>query len=223
MAGQRVYHGITATVLLVESPKLSSVEVVMTEVEHREVPELVVAAASGDRSAWNEIVERFNPLLIATAHRYRLAEHDVADVVQTVWMHLLEHIGELREPAALPGWLASTARHECVRLLARRGRQRPCDPQIPFERDQVAPDIAVEVAEDLEHLSRQQAVLAGFAELPDSDRRLLLLLVADPPMTYAEISARLHIPIGSIGPTRGRALKRLRATAAVSQLVDSEK
>jgi RNA polymerase sigma factor (sigma-70 family) len=195
----------------------------MSEAERPTVAELVTAAAGSSRAAWNEIVERFNPLLIATAHRYRLAEHDVADVAQTVWLHLIEHLGELREPAALPGWLVSTTRHECARLLSRGARQRPYDPQIPFERDQVTPDIAGDVAEDLERLSRQEAFLAGFAELSDSDRRLLVLLVADPPLTYAEISERLQIPIGSIGPTRGRALKRLRATAAVSRLVDSDK
>lgn len=195
----------------------------MNEAERPGVAQLVTAAAGGSRTAWNEIVERFNPLLIATAHRYRLAEHDVADVVQTVWMHLIEHLGELREPAALPGWLASTTRHECARLLSRRGRQRPYDPMIPFEGDQVTPDIAGDVAEDLERHSRQDAILAGFAELSDSDRRLLTLLVADPPLTYVEISERLQIPIGSIGPTRGRALKRLRATAPVSRLVDSDK
>lgn len=192
------------------------------DVGSRGVAELVAAAAGGSRAAWNEIVERFNPLLIATAHRYRLASHDIADVAQTVWMHLIEHLGDLREPAALPGWLVSTTRHECTRLLSRGARQRPYDPLKPIQGDQVTPDIAGDVAEDLDRLGRQEAVLAGFAELPDSDRRLLVLLVADPPLSYAEISKRLQIPIGSIGPTRGRALKRLRQTAAVSRLVDSD-
>lgn len=194
----------------------------MSEPDQPTVALLVTAAVSGDRAAWNTIVERFTPLLIATAHRFRLGEADVADVVQTVWLHLIEHLGELREPAALPGWLVSTMRHECLRLLRRNARQRPCDPQTGFETGQADPDVATEVTEDLDRLTRQQAVLAGFAELSDSDRDLLSLLVADPPLTYAEISARLHIPIGSIGPTRGRALRRLRATASVSQLVDSD-
>lgn len=192
------------------------------EIVRPEVAELVVAAAGGSRTAWNEIVERFNSLLIVTARRYRLTEQDIADVVQTVWMHLIEHVADLREPAALPGWLVSTTRHECARLLSRGARQRPYDPQRPFEGDQVTPDIAGDVAEDLDRLSRQEAVLAGFGDLPDSDRRLLVLLVADPPVSYAEISKRLGIPIGSIGPTRGRALKKLRETAAVTRLVESD-
>lgn len=187
-----------------------------------DVAALVLAATDGDHAAWNAIVERFTPLLIATAYRYRLGDHDTADVVQTVWMHLLQHLSDLREPAALPGWLVSTTRHECVRTIGRKERQRPYDPQTSFDVQPAAPDIATEVSEELDRTDRQQAVLAGFAELSDSDRRLLSLLVADPPLTYAEISARLDIPIGSIGPTRGRALKRLRATAAVSQLVDSD-
>lgn len=195
----------------------------MSETERPGVAQLVTAAAGGSRAAWDEIVVRFTPLLIATAHRFRLPDHDVADVAQTVWLHLVEHLGELREPAALPGWLVSTTRHECSRYLGRQARQRPYDPLVSFQADQVTPDLAGEVVEDLHRSDRQEAVLAGFAELSDSDRRLLVLLVADPPLSYAEISERLQIPIGSIGPTRGRALKRLRATAPVSRLVDSDK
>lgn len=188
---------------------------------------LVSAAASEDRAAWNEIVDRFTPLLLATARKFRLSDHEVADVVQTVWLHLVEHLKDLREPAALPGWLTSTTRHECLRVIGRNDRQRPRDPHGTFENRAfdnglTSPDIATDVADELDRRSRQQAMLAGFAELPDSDRRLLRLLLSDPPLTYAQISAQLNIPIGSIGPTRGRALDRLRATAAVSQLVDSD-
>lgn len=187
------------------------------------VTDLVAAARRGDRGAWDQIVERFTRLVVATARRYRLGDHDIADVAQTVWLQLVQHLAELREPEALPGWLAATTRHECVRVIALKSRHRSFDPlgSAIADRD-TTPDIAVGVAADLEHLDRQQAVLAGFAELHESDRRLLTLLTADPPLSYAHISQQLNIPIGSIGPTRGRALKRLRATAAVSQLVDSD-
>ena len=87
----------------------------------------------------------------------------------------------------------------------------------------MTPDIAGDVAEALEWFTRQQAILAGFAELPDSHRRLLPLLYRGSSAHDPEIGERLQIPIGSIGPTRGRALKRLRATAPVSRLVDSDK
>lgn len=183
---------------------------------------LVSAAASGERTAWDQIVERFTPLLLATARKYRLSDHEVADVVQTVWLHLVEHLTDIREPAALPGWLTSTTRHESLRMIGRNDRQRPRDPHSAFDSGLATPDIAAKVTEDIDRQNRQQAMLAGFAELSDSDRQLLLLLISDPPLTYAQISAQLNIPIGSIGPTRGRALDRLRATAAVSQLVDSD-
>lgn len=194
----------------------------MSEVEGPTVAQLVVAAAGGDRAAWNEIVERFTPLVLATARRYRLADHDAADVAQTVWLRLIEHLGGLREPAALPGWLVSTTRHECVRSTARRNRMGLFDPLTAVAPSDETIDVAADVADGIDRSSRHQAMLAGFAELSASDRALLQLLINDPPFTYAEISVRLHIPIGSIGPTRGRALERLRATVAVSQLVDSE-
>jgi RNA polymerase sigma factor (sigma-70 family) len=195
----------------------------LNEPEGPTLTELVTAAINDDRQAWNQLVERFTSLVIGTARRYRLPEHDIADVAQTVWLHLVEHLADLREPDALPGWLASTTRNECVRSIGRKARQRPFDPQGSFEADHVStPDIAADVAEDVDRFSRQQAMLAGFAELSDSDRQLLTLLVADPPLSYAQISQQLNMPIGSIGPNRGRALKRLRATAPVSRLVDSE-
>jgi RNA polymerase sigma factor (sigma-70 family) len=195
----------------------------LNESEVPTLTELVTAALDDDRQAWDQLVERFTSLVIGTARRYRLPEHDVADVAQTVWLHLVEHLGDLREPEALPGWLASTTRHECVRSFGRKSRQRPFDPQSSVEADQVTtPDIAVDVTDEVDRFNRQQAMLAGFAELSDADRRLLTLLVADPPLSYAQISEQLNMPVGSIGPNRGRALKRLRATAPVSRLVDSE-
>ena len=185
------------------------------------VAELVTAAQNKDRGAWNQIVDRFSGLVIATARRYRLPEHDVADVAQTVWLHLVEHLTDLREPAALPGWLVSTTRHECVRTLGRQAKQRPLDPQLVSERTTTG-DFAVDVTDNLDRLTKHQAMLAGLAELSDADRQLLSLLVTDPPMSYAQISQLLGIPIGSIGPTRGRALQRLRATTPVSRLVDRD-
>lgn len=195
----------------------------MTKSEGPTLTDLVTAAINDDHHAWNQLVERFTSLVIGTARRYRLPEHDIADVAQTVWLHLVEHLGDLREPDALPGWLASTTRHECVRSLGRKSKQRPFDPQNSYEADHVTtPDIAIDVADDVDHFNRQQAILAGLAELSDADRRLLTLLVADPPLSYAQISQQLNMPIGSIGPNRGRALKRLRATAPVSRLVDDD-
>lgn len=176
---------------------------------------LVPAAREGDQSAWNAIVDRFLPLVGAIIRRHRLSEADGDDVSQTVWLRLVEHLGALREPDALPGWIRTTTRNECLRVLAARSRTRPVDPQDSGGLDAVAGDVA-----DAELLAaeRRQALREALAELPAGRRELLLLLLTDPPLAYDEISARLGIPIGSIGPTRARALEQLRRTRALRGL-----
>ena len=195
----------------------------MPESEEPTVTQLVTAAAARDRAAWNQLVDRFTSLVISTARRYRLGEHDVADVAQTVWLQLVEHLGELREPEALPGWLASTTRHECVRLIERKSRQRPYDPLASAPADQArTPDIALDVADGLDQLepaagrARRASGAAGIrsSAAHAARRGSASELRRDQPA--AEHPYRQH------RPTRGRALKRLRATASVSQLVDSD-
>lgn len=177
--------------------------------------DLVSAAQEGDQHAWNAIVERFLPLVGAIARQHRLSEADGDDVSQTVWLRLVEHLGTLREPAALPGWIRTTTRNECLRVIAVRGRTRPADPQGDRVLDGVVDDVA---GDDLVAVERRQALREALAELPAARRELLLLLMADPPVGYAEISERLGIPIGSIGPTRARAFEQLRRTHALRDL-----
>lgn len=177
--------------------------------------DLVSAAQEGDQHAWNAIVERFLPLVGAIARQHRLSEADGDDVSQTVWLRLVEHLGNLREPAALPGWIRTTTRNECLRVIAVRGRTRPADPQEDRVLDGVVDDVA---SDDLVAVERRQALREALAELPAARRDLLLLLMADPPVGYAEISERLGIPIGSIGPTRARAFEQLRRTQALRDL-----
>ncbi|GAA1514480.1 RNA polymerase sigma factor [Nocardioides humi] len=176
---------------------------------------LVPAARDGDQHAWDTIVDRFLPLVDAIVRGHRLSEADGDDVSQTVWLRLVEHLGDLREPAALPGWIRTTTRNECLRLLAARGRVRPVDPQEPTGLDAVSEDVA---AADLLAAERRQLLREALTELPEARRELLLLLLADPPVGYEEISRRLKIPIGSIGPTRARALDQLRRTRALRGL-----
>lgn len=180
--------------------------------------ELVRAAREGDQSAWDAIVERFLPLVDAIVRRHRLSEADGDDVSQTVWLRLVEHLGDLREPAALPGWIRTTARNECLRAIAAHGRVRPVDPQ---DSAGLGGLDAVEVDVSDERLlvaERRQLLREALAELPAGRRELLLLLLADPPVGYEAISERLGIPIGSIGPTRARALEQLRRTRALQGL-----
>jgi RNA polymerase sigma factor (sigma-70 family) len=186
------------------------------------VPDLVRGARDGEQSAWNELVERYTPLVLSVVRGYRLQGSDTDDVVQTLWLRLVEHLGDIREPLALPGWIVTTARHECLRTLRLRQRTQPFDPLATTRASEMA-EIGVDgrptdvdvVLEDLTQASRHEALLRAFAALSDSQRELLLLLMTDPPTAYAEISRRLGIPVGSIGPTRKRALQRLREHPAV--------
>lgn len=173
---------------------------------------LVKASVAGDEDAWHELVRRHVRLVAAVTRHYRLSTSDAQDVTQTVWLRLVEHLAEIREPAALPGWIVTTARHECLRLLRSGGRTVVVDP-VDLTVSRPADGDAIESA--LLAAERHQVLLDGLAELPPHQRELLTLLAADPPHPYAEISRMLGIPIGSIGPTRSRILERLRATAAV--------
>ncbi len=180
------------------------------------VDELVSRARAGDQASWNALVDRYLPLVNAVIARFRLSPADADDVNQTVWLRLVEHLDDLREPRALPGWLSTTCRNEALRVIRRRGRDTPTDPQgVTFER--LGEDGAFD--EDLIHAERAQALRDGLLELPAGRRELLELLLTDPPISYDEISAKLGIPKGSIGPTRARALEQLRNTRAMRALV----
>jgi RNA polymerase sigma factor (sigma-70 family) len=180
-----------------------------------ELTVLVEAARGGEPGAWSRLVEQFTPLVRATTRTFRLGEHDAEDVGQVVWLRLLEHIHRLREPRALPGWIATTARHESLRLARARGRTLLVDPLDDGAHEFAGGD--PEIDADLLQAEEVEAVREGLAELPTTQRDLLLLIAADPPLSYREISTRLGMPVGSIGPTRARTLARLKATSAVSR------
>ena len=182
------------------------------------VTTLVAAAQSGDSAAWSALVDRYAPLVWNVCRRHRLSQADAADVSQTVWLRLVERLDAVRDPEALAGWLVTTTRREALRALTAARRQVPAGAEgeldIADDVDLTAPD------RGLLRLERQEAVLAALAELPDPLRQLLLMLVADPPKPYSEISETLGIPIGSIGPTRMRGLERLRRLLAAQGMVD---
>ena len=185
--------------------------------EESALDEWVAAAARGDVRAWQELVDRYSPLLLGVLRRYRLERAEAEDVAQTVWLRLVEHLGELREPRALPMWICTTAGRECLRQLAVARRAVPRDPlDDAWQTSLVEPD----PVDDVERAQRREALLSALGELPEKQRRLLVLLATDPPPSYSEISQRLGIAVGSIGPTRARALERLRACAPVRALLD---
>ena len=185
------------------------------------VIDLVTRASTGDEGAWNEIVERYIPLVWKICLRYHLSAADIEDVGGTVWLGLFEQLGKLREPAALPGWLATTTQRECLRVLKQSRRYElfggdPGDGVLAAEAGKAMIEEEILLAE------RNAKLRAALAELAEDDRRLLTLLLSDPPLPYARISEILGMPQGSIGPTRARCLARLRRSPYLRGLTDAD-
>jgi RNA polymerase sigma factor (sigma-70 family) len=191
--------------------------------EPAEVTVLVHHAAEGDAAAWNAIVDEYAGLLWSVVRGFRLNEAQAADAVQTTWLRLVEHVTDLREPDHLAGWLKTTAHRVCLQVIRQGGREQLVD----WDEDR-APGSGVrydgpdEDGPETAALRREHQVLArrALAELPDRHRQLMELLVASPPISYQEISARLGMPVGSIGPTRARILAHLREALATAGLQD---
>jgi RNA polymerase sigma factor (sigma-70 family) len=167
--------------------------------------QLISAAHHGDSEAWSSLVGRYGGLVWAVARAHRLSGADAADVTQTVWLRLVENLGRLREPDHLGGWLRTTTRHECLRVMRRAGREIPDDEQqdVPAPPED-SPELRLLAGE------RDRIVWMALSGLNDRCRSLLRVLAYSPDASYAEISATLGLPIGSIGPTRARCLGFLR-------------
>lgn len=180
---------------------------------------LVARVSHGDQEAWHELVERYAPLVWSVCARYQLDRRDVDDVGQTVWLLLIENIASLRK-AALPGWLASTTRHECLRIL--RSVRRLDFSGLPPEDQLPADAFAVPIEQDVLEAERNAALRAAFAELTAACHDLISMLISDPPTGYAHISARLGIPVGSIGPTRARCIEKLRRSPHLVEILGSQ-
>jgi RNA polymerase sigma factor (sigma-70 family) len=178
---------------------------------------LVARVVDGDQKAWNEIIERYSPLVWSICSRYQLSRPDIDDVGQGVWLGLVEHIGKLRQPAALAGWLATTTRNECLRVLRAARRYDPDG--LPSE-DLMPPDPdATMIEQELIEAELNAALRAAFSELSPACHELLSMLISDPPPAYAQVSKVLGIPVGSIGPTRARCLDRLRQSPHLSEFL----
>lgn len=175
---------------------------------------LVQRAANGDRQAWERLVDRYARLIWSITVEFKLTESDAADVAQATWLRLLERIDRIEYPDRLGSWLAATARNECLRSLTTH--KRPVRAQ---DKEEALFGMATSgpIGERLLAGERDQAVRDTLSRLPRRWQRLLELLMADPPASYAEISDELGLPLGTIGPTRGRALARLRELLQVSE------
>ena len=184
------------------------------------VTDLVMRASNGEKQAWDALVERYAPLIWSICRRYRLGGADAEDVAQAVWLKLVDHLDHLRNPAALPGWLSTTARRECGRVLRVEGTSGAWERVSAVEN---IPDTQTATAEqELLAAERHAALREAFTRLPPACQRLLGLLLEDPPLPYAEIGARLGIPAGSIGPNRSRCLDRLRRDPVIAALINAE-
>jgi len=178
-----------------------------------DIGQLVQRAADRDGWAWKQLVDQYGRLIWAMTRDFKLAEGDASDVVQATWLRLIENIHRLEYPERVGSWLAATARHECLRSLSARKKIVLATDDTPL--DGVALN-EPEIDERLLAEERAQTVREALSHLPWRSQRLLELLMADPPPSYAEISDELGLPIGSIGPTRGRCLEKLRVILQAS-------
>jgi RNA polymerase sigma factor (sigma-70 family) len=162
-------------------------------------------AARGDSGAWDRLVDHYSRLLWSITRSFRLGTPDAADVIQTTWLRLVEHLGRIEQPDRIGAWLATTARNECLVTMRRHSRSTPSG----FDLDGIA-----DTAPDLDHGllagERETALWSALEGLSDMCRSLLRVLASDPPPSYQEVSAALAMPVGSIGPSRARCLEQLR-------------
>jgi len=183
------------------------------------VTDLVTRASTGDKQAWDALVERYAPLIWSICGRYRLSRADAEDVGQNVWLRLAGQLDKIRDPAALPGWLATTTSRECGRVLR---TARGLHVLVHVLGAGSLPGQQVGTADqELLAAERHAALCDALSRLPQDGQQLIALLIADPPVPYAEISARLGIPVGSIGPKRSRCLDRLRRDPVLTALINA--
>ena len=171
---------------------------------------LVRRAAAGDELAWRQLVDGLGPMLRRVSSAYRLGEAEAADAVATVWLKLVENIGSLRDGSSVQGWLMTTLRRECLARASARSRERP----VADFADVADPVGVIDFDRWLLDADRRHLVHRALMELSEQHRQLIGMLFAEPAPSYANISASLAIPIGSIGPTRRRLLGKLRDAMA---------
>lgn len=169
----------------------------------RELRDTLAAAKACDPFAWNALVERFRGQVLRVARSFGLDGHQADDVAQETWLRLYRNLDSVRDPDALGAWLTTTARRESLRTLRRR--EPITDTELGDE-----PAVDVDLDDALVLAQRRAAVRRALGALPQRHRDLMHALMVEPALSYAEISAQLGIPVGSIGPIRGRCLARLQ-------------
>jgi RNA polymerase sigma factor (sigma-70 family) len=174
------------------------------------IADLLEAAAAGREAALGEIVTELTPLLWQVARAAGLSSGDAEDVLQTVWLRLVAHLDGIRSPAALTAWLVVTTRRESWRVRAAGRRQLPADQDwLAALPDQGPTSEEQAIADD-----QRRALWAAIGQLSPRCQELLRIIAFVPRPDYAEVAGQLGMPRGSVGPTRGRCLEKLRACLA---------
>lgn len=171
--------------------------------------ELVRRIRNGDGSAWRELVDHYEPLLRRLARQYRLSGQDMDDAIQLTWLRCLEHIDQITHADRLRGWLATICRRESMRLATKGRREVALGEQSVMrlvDGGQEERDPGAEMARRDAHDQLSRAITA----LPEKQRLVLIELLKEENRSYLDLSRRLGLPVGSIGPTRQRAIARLR-------------
>jgi len=181
---------------------------------------LLAAAAEGDREAWNLLVARYSRLLWSIGLLYRMDRSDIADAFQNTWLRLLENLDRIQDPSRVGAWLATTFRRECSAILRRTGRTVPTDSNaLALVVDQRPGHVPGGIDREpgpeghLLRVERDSLLWEAFTRLDERCQQILRILVTeaqDGPPAYREAAGLLRMPTGSLGPTRGRCLERLR-------------
>ncbi|WP_433294367.1 RNA polymerase sigma factor [Pseudonocardia sp. CA-142604] len=174
-----------------------------TKIQDLRNTELLALARQGDGSAWAEVVVRYRGLVASVVRAYRLQDADARDAEQRTWLRLVEHLGSLRDPDRLGGWLATTASRECLRIL------RESQILVGLEMDAV-PATEPGVEEQVIDADTAARLWQIVGTLPPRGRTIMRALFADEPRPYAEVARATGIPIGSLGPSRARLIDRVR-------------
>jgi RNA polymerase sigma factor (sigma-70 family) len=171
---------------------------------------LLDAARGGSEDALGQITTELSPMLWHVARAAGLGTDDAEDVVQTVWERLLSHLADIRVPQALVGWLVVTTRHEAWRMRSNGRRQLPADQDWLTE----LPDRAAGTEDQIVLDEQQRALWRAVGKLSAPCQELLRIVAFVPRPDYQTVSAALGMPVGSIGPTRGRCLEKVRSLLA---------
>jgi RNA polymerase sigma factor (sigma-70 family) len=174
---------------------------------------LVNAARDGSDDALGQIVTELSPLLWQVARAAGLSSGDAEDVLQTVWMRLLSHLDGIRTSAALTAWLVVTTRREAWRVRAAGRRQPPADQDWLAALPDPGPGSEEQVIVD----EQRQTLWVAIGKLSPRCQELLRIIAFVPRPDYQVVAAELGMPVGSVGPTRGRCLAKLRALLAGDQ------